>query len=183
MDISRRQTSTVWCSLRVYRRLLSLLAVDPVGLRAQAINGLLSTELDQRAAAFEEALRALDDQILRWSPNVPFVALDSTVYVRHPNKLEEIDFNELVGAHGTAVHILVPILVVEELDPLKQHNKAQVRWRAGYTWAFQDLALRPSLVDREKCLQAGRISGVYAKMIPYRKALFACMTLPDGPGG
>jgi predicted ribonuclease YlaK len=43
--------------------------------------------------------------------------------------------------------LLVPIVVIDELDGLKQHRDNKVRWRAGYTLAVLDRVLpRPTAV-------------------------------------
>jgi predicted ribonuclease YlaK len=57
----------------------------------------------------------------------------------------------------TTVHIFVPIVVIDELDRLKEH--APTRWRAGYTRAVIDrifkvanapAVLRPAEADRSR---------------------------------
>jgi hypothetical protein len=116
----------------------------------RAVNGLVSLELDQRVEAFEAAIKALSEQIIRWSlhqmvdgqytrvpPSETFIVPDTGVYINH-EKLEEADFGALLGMYGSPIRILVPMVVVDELDGLKQHNKSPVRWRAGYTLAVLD---------------------------------------------
>jgi hypothetical protein len=63
---------------------------------------------------------------------------DTTVYIEHEKKLEEADFGAMLGLWGSPIRILVPMVIVDELDGLKQHNKPHVRWRAGYTLAVLD---------------------------------------------
>ena len=104
----------------------------------RAVNDLVSLELDQRVEAFDAAIKALDEQIRRWSLSGEFIMPDTTVYVEHEQKLEEADFGALLGVWGSAIRVVVPIVVVDELDGLKQHNKPHVRWRAGYTLAVLD---------------------------------------------
>jgi predicted ribonuclease YlaK len=106
-----------------------------------AVNGLLSTELDQRTAAFEAAHTALDTQIKYWSQPGCFVVLDTSVYITHPDKLEDTDFAALLDVRGEPVHILVPIVVVDELDGLKKRGQRNVPWRASYTLAVLDRVL------------------------------------------
>ena len=71
-----------------------------------------------------------------------FVLPDTSMFIRHPDKLEDWD---LAPRHAKAgenpIHILVPILVVDELDGLKDHparNARRVRARARYTLAVLD---------------------------------------------
>jgi len=104
----------------------------------RVVNGLVSLELDQRVAAFDEAIKALADQIGRWSRSGAFVVPDSSFYIEHPEKLEVTDFAPLVGVWEDPVHVLVPIVVVDELDGLKQSKDRHVRWRAGYTLGVVD---------------------------------------------
>jgi hypothetical protein len=123
---------------RRYELLLS--GVGQLGGSAteRVVNGLVNLELSQRVAAFDEALRALDSQIERWSRPKVFVVADSSVYIESPVKLEELDFAPLCEVREEPIHILVPIVVVDELDGLKQSKRQQARWRAGYTLAVLD---------------------------------------------
>lgn len=115
----------------------------------RVVNGLVSAELDQRTTAFEQAIKALDEQIERWSITAAFVVLDTSVYIQHDQKLEDLDVDALVPDRAeAAVNILVPITVVDELDGLKQSKDRNTRWRAGYTLAvldrlFEKDALKP----------------------------------------
>jgi hypothetical protein len=109
------------------------------------VNDLLVTELEERTGAFDEACKALEQQIVRWSRSGMFVGLDTSVYLTHPDKLEELDIADLAGARGHDLHVLVPMVVIEELDGLKQRGDNQTRWRAAYTLAFLDKVLtRPT---------------------------------------
>jgi predicted ribonuclease YlaK len=93
------------------------------------VNGLLAAELDERVDAFDVAIKALEVRIRRWRLDAVFVVLDSTVYIEHPQELEAIDFRQLVNGRGEDVHVLVPMVVVDELDGLKQHQRARTRAR------------------------------------------------------
>ena len=104
----------------------------------RVVNGLVSTELDQRVAAFEVAVKTLNDQMNRWSMLGEFAVPDSSFYIQHSEKLEDVDFAPVVDVAGTRVHVLVPIIVVDELDALKQIKDKHIRWRAGYTLAVLD---------------------------------------------
>jgi predicted ribonuclease YlaK len=57
------------------------------------------------------------------------------MFIRYPDKLENWDLAQLLHAGEGPVHILVPILVVDELDRLKESRDKEFRWRAGYTLA------------------------------------------------
>jgi hypothetical protein len=66
------------------------------------------------------------------------VVADTSVYITHPDKLEQIDFVPLVGVRGDPIHLVVPVVVIDELDGLKQGKDNRTRWRAGYTLAVLD---------------------------------------------
>ena len=126
-----------------YRRLLAAFGtVTGVDIASQrALRALISLEVQQRVAAFEAARRALDEQIARWSYLGAFVVADTSVYIEHDDKLEALDLADLIDAEDdlTPVHLLVPIVVVDELDGLKNKaDKPYKRWRAGYTLAVFD---------------------------------------------
>ncbi|WP_408022793.1 PIN domain-containing protein [Streptacidiphilus fuscans] len=66
------------------------------------------------------------------------VVADSSFYIKHSDKLEEVNFSELLDLWDDSVHLIVPMVVVDELDRLKEHRDRHVRWRAGYTLAVFD---------------------------------------------
>jgi hypothetical protein len=126
-----------------YERLLSVagrLTSFEVGTQ-RVLNGMLSLELQQRVAAFEAAYKVLDEQIHRWSRLGAFLVADTTVFIEHENKLEELDLAAIADAEDdlAPVHLFVPIVVVDELTGLKDKaDKPYKRWRAGYTLAVFD---------------------------------------------
>jgi predicted ribonuclease YlaK len=94
------------------------------------VNGLLAAELDERVDAFKLAVKVLEERIRRWQRlDAIFVVLDTTVYIEHPQELEAIDFRQFVNRRGEDIHVLVPMVVVDELDELKQHQRARTRAR------------------------------------------------------
>jgi hypothetical protein len=126
-----------------YERLLSVagrLTSFEVGTQ-RVLNGMVSLELQQRVAAFEAAYKELDEQIHRWSQLGAFLVADTTVFIEHEKKLEELDLAAIADAEDdlAPVHLLVPIVVVDELTGLKDKaDKPYKRWRAGYTLAVFD---------------------------------------------
>jgi PIN domain len=104
----------------------------------RVLNGLVSLELTQRVEAFDAAVKALDEQIQRWSRHGVFVAADTSFYIEHESKLEDVDFRPLLQIREDPVHLLVPIVVVDELDGLKKSKDPHERWRGGYTLAVLD---------------------------------------------
>jgi rRNA-processing protein FCF1 len=104
----------------------------------RVLNGMVSLELRQRVDAFDAAIKASDEQIQRWSRPGVFVVADTSFYIEHEDKLEQVDFRPLLQIREEPVHVLVPIVVVDELDSLKKSKNTHERWRAGYTLAVLD---------------------------------------------
>jgi rRNA-processing protein FCF1 len=104
----------------------------------RVVNGLVSLELDERVEAFDAAVKALDRQIKRWSAYGHYVVLDTSFYIEHKEKLEEVDFGPLINVWESEITVLVPTVVIDELDQLKEIKDRHKRWRAGYTLAVLD---------------------------------------------
>lgn len=125
------------------------------GLAGQAgtppVISLVNAEFDERTFVFDEVQRMLREQISKWSRAGVVIVPDTSFYIRSPEKVDEVDFNGLADANGAPVHVVVPILVVDELDRLKQASVQHTRWRAGYTLAVFDEVLsdpsRPALLQ------------------------------------
>jgi hypothetical protein len=149
---------------RRYEVLLSMIGKFPPDTSDPAVNGLLSTELDERTAACDEACLELGRLIERWSRPGVFVVLDTSVYITHSDKLEEMDFAAMADVRGEDIHVLVPILVVEELDGLKQRGDNHGRWRASYTLAVLDRVL--AHVPASGLLRAADLSALEHQGIP-----------------
>ncbi|WP_433919785.1 PIN domain-containing protein [Streptomyces canus] len=119
-------------------QLLAGLDSFTIGTTQRLVNQLVSGELRQRTAAFTAAVETLAQELQRWQlRGVPVVA-DSSFYIKHPEKLEAVDFGTLLDVTEHPVHLVVPMVVVDELDQLKESKDRHVRWRAGYTLAVLD---------------------------------------------
>lgn len=124
---------------RAYDRLLSTMGTmtgADIGTQ-RVLNGMVGLELTRLVDAFEAAIKALEAQIERWSRPGVFTLADTSVYIEHEDKLENLDFRPLLKIWEDPVHLLVPIVVVDELDGLKK-SKGNERWRARYTLAVLD---------------------------------------------
>jgi hypothetical protein len=129
---------------RGYERLLTAAGnlTSDVPAVQKVLNGMITEELRQRTRAFEDAVLALSDQIARWPANAVYTVPDTSVYIEHESKLEDIDFHSLVPFHWPdhMVRVIVPVIILDELDSLKRSGDARRRWRAGYTLAVMDKA-------------------------------------------
>jgi hypothetical protein len=89
------------------------------------VNGLVSLELDERVEAFDAAIKALGRQIKRWSAYSHYVVPDTSFYIEHPDKLEEVDFGPLINFWESNITLLVPMIVIDELvDALRRSRTA-----------------------------------------------------------
>jgi hypothetical protein len=104
----------------------------------RVLNGLVSLELDERVADFDAAIKALQGQIARWSAYGHYVIPDTSFYIHHKDKLQDVDFGPLINVWQSEITVLAPIVIVDELDRLKEGKDKWVRWRAGYTLAVLD---------------------------------------------
>ncbi|MFG2961605.1 PIN domain-containing protein [Streptomyces sp. NPDC048291] len=128
------------------------------------VNGLVDLEITERVQAFEEAQAALDAQIGRWNGREWFVVADSSFYVHNPDKLAEADLHKVLGLpSGEHIRLLFPMVVVDELDALKEAGKQPARWRASYTLSLLDRTLSGStfgiLHRQELVSQEGEVRG------------------------
>jgi hypothetical protein len=128
---------------RSYDRLLAAagsLTGEDIGTQ-RVLNGLVSNEIQQRSQVLDEAIRDLDSQGRRWPEGIAYAVADTSFYIEHDSKLRETDFAPLLPGvwSDKAVTIIVPIVVLDELDGLKQRGgTAYVKWRASYTLAVFD---------------------------------------------
>jgi hypothetical protein len=123
---------------RGYERLLAsagrLTGADSLPI----LNDLLNLELTQRVDDLDEAIKNLDEAIKRWSGREVIAVADTSLYIEHEHKLEELDLAPLLQIWEDPIRVFVPIIVVDELDGLKRSSDAHTRWRAGYTLAVFD---------------------------------------------
>jgi hypothetical protein len=106
------------------------------------LGNLLDAEFQERTRVLEDAVSTVKSEIVRWSRPGVLVVADTSFYISHPQKIEEADVAALLPIWEEKVRILVPILVVDELDGLKESRQSDMRWRAGYTLAVFDRILR-----------------------------------------
>lgn len=114
----------------------------------RVVRDLVRLELDQRIADLEETINTLQSYQQRWKNAHDLVVLDTCFYIHHPDKLEDADIATAADFAGTRAHVLVPMVIVDELDGLKRQNKQPARWRAGYTVAVLDQVFKRGNVGR-----------------------------------
>ncbi|MCX4233258.1 PIN domain-containing protein [Streptomyces ortus] len=106
------------------------------------VNGLVQQELDDRVGALDAAVEALQSHIRRWSGPGRLAVADSSFYCNSPKPLADTDLHVLMGLPTDEnIHLLFPIVVVDELDRLKEMGADHPRWRAGHTLGRLDEAI------------------------------------------
>jgi len=99
----------------------------------RVVNDLVSQELNERVADFEAAIKTMKAYKDHWSSVGDLVVLDTNFYVEHPTPLIDTDLAQLSAAITSSwdMHVLVPLLVVDELDRLKRDNRVRGRARTA----------------------------------------------------
>lgn len=132
-----------------YERILAatgILAGDDTATQG-VLSGLLRREIERQGEILAEAVKDLQEQIRRWPPNRLYAVADTSFYIDHEHKLEDIDLADQV--HPTwpdqVITLIVPIIVLDEMDGLKNRGpNHHVKWRAGHTLAvFDRIFARP----------------------------------------
>jgi hypothetical protein len=99
---------------------------------------LLTVEIDDRVAALAVANAAFESMLSRWSRAGLFVVLDTSFFIEHAEKFEDVRLAVLVHSRDKPIHVLVPMTIVDELDGLKRSKDKHVRWRASHSLAVID---------------------------------------------
>jgi len=128
---------------RGYERLLTLAAPSSaVGSHTVSVmNEMLNVELSQRVDDLAAARDSLNDAINRWADSPVLILPDTSVYIEYKDKLADLDFGDLTGGDEfplSRLVVLVPIVVIDELDRLKESKNDRVRWRATHTLGVID---------------------------------------------
>ncbi|MFJ3981317.1 PIN domain-containing protein [Streptomyces fungicidicus] len=106
------------------------------------VNLLVNQELEDRIQSLEAAITYIQDQAVRWGGREWFVAADSSFYIQNPDKLADADLHQILKLPPAEhIRLLFPIVVVDELDGLKESGKHRSRWRAAHTLGQLDGAL------------------------------------------
>ncbi|WP_165522012.1 PIN domain-containing protein [Micromonospora zingiberis] len=66
------------------------------------------------------------------------MVLDTTVFIHHDLKFEELNIASILGTRADPIRILLPMMVIDELDGQKRAGRDEARWRAGHATAVID---------------------------------------------
>lgn len=99
----------------------------------RVVNDVVSLELNERVDDLAAAIASLKAAKEHWASVDDLVVLDTNFYLVHPDELKDTDLAQLTArlTPGWAMHVLVPMLVVDELDRLKRDHQARSRARTS----------------------------------------------------
>ena len=143
-----------------------------------ALRYLLTTEVDQLIVNFADTIAQLKAQERRFDEPGRLLVADTSFFIRHPAKLADTVIADDLDERETPLHLMVPIVVVDELDGLKQSKDRHVRWRAGHTLGVLDAALRSGSGRGE--LRPADWTGVDAGAIPRGRVTVEILFDPPG---
>lgn len=108
----------------------------------RVVSGLVNQQLMERADDFDVAIADLEEHTRRFGGDDLLVVLDTNVFMHHPQKLEDLDVHAAIHRAFEPLRIVVPMVVVDELDGLKHTGNGKSRWRAAYSVAYIDRIVR-----------------------------------------
>jgi PIN domain len=110
---------------------MQAMATGPVGMAAN----LVEVEIDDRTTAFETALRTTEAEFKRWDERGRLVVADTSFFHRHSDKLDEADLSKVIGSREAPISLVVPMVIIDELEKQKNASQKDLRWRAAVTLA------------------------------------------------
>lgn len=85
----------------------------------------------EQVEALESAIKELEARKERWANVGDLLVLDTNFYVEHPDEVQDADLARVTANTAPGIYVLVPLLVVDELDRLKRDNRARSRARTA----------------------------------------------------
>lgn len=119
------------------KRHWTLVGLDPA-TQPSTLYGLVALEIDQRDRAFKAEVDAFDASMKKWDGQLGVVVVpDTNVLLHHPSAagatFENVDWGAEVGALSTGAHLVLPMMLIDELDRLKRTGKDTTRTQARLT--------------------------------------------------
>ncbi len=91
------------------------------------VRDLVEVEIDDRLTVLEETIRTTRAEFERWNRVGPIVVADTSFYHQHPQKLDEVDLSRLLEGRHEAICLVVPMVVIDELEKQKRSSDKRVR--------------------------------------------------------
>lgn len=154
-----------------------LAAIAPDNWNRDVLLGVSKFEVETRAALFTAATNELQAQVTRWTSTPGrLIVPDSSLFINYPDKLEDMVLADDLKERDVPLRIVLPIVVVDELDGLKRSGNRHVRWRAGYTLSVLDRLLTNG--EGPARLREADFSGIDSGLIPRGEVLIEVLLDP-----
>ncbi|MGL5824631.1 MAG: PIN domain-containing protein [Nocardioides sp.] len=96
---------------------------------------LIDVELDDRLSVFEDTIKMTESAFRRWDGYNTIVVADTSFYHQHSQKLDDLDLSGLIDSGHRQIHLIVPMVVIDELEKQKRSSDKRIRGRAQITLA------------------------------------------------
>lgn len=117
---------------------LQALAGGPVGV----VRDLVKVEIDDRLTVFEETVRTTRAEFERWDRMGRIIVTDTSFYHQHPEKLDEVDLSKVLESRDAPIGLVVPMVVIDELEKQKRSSDKNLRGSAQVTLAVIERVAR-----------------------------------------
>ncbi len=97
-----------------------------IGRDSPEINWILAEEQRAVLARIDNAIKATRSEIDRWTDVDAVIVPDTNVFLEHRQPFDDIDWSTLVGPDAERLVVVVPILVVEEIDKAKRDGSRRM---------------------------------------------------------
>jgi rRNA-processing protein FCF1 len=165
----------------VQTRVFWALLGSPEAASAPEMSWLSDDELQARAHGLLEANAYLEQVGRRWGPldapwEARFVVADTNVFLHHPQRLDQLDLAADLDCSDSPVHLVIPMVVLDELDKAKDRGQGEAKTNARTT-----IRLLDTLLSNPADLATIRPVG-YSPLDPFvSRGAFTAELLPDPP--
>lgn len=104
------------------------------GMPASQFYGNITVEIDDRRAAIQQLTGAISAALVRWGTS-RLVVVDTSAFYNSPAEFASWDIRSAIPdlTAGHTLHLIIPMVVADELDRLKDSKDRHQRWRARHT--------------------------------------------------
>jgi hypothetical protein len=114
------------------------MATGPVGM----VRDLVEVEIDDRLIFFDESLRTTRAEFKRWDRVGRIVVADTSFFHQHPDKLDHADLSKVLESRDVPIGLVIPMIVIDELEKQKRASDKHLRGRAQVTLAVIERVAR-----------------------------------------
>ena len=110
-------------------------------------------EIERQGELLTQAIKDLQEQIIRWPPDSLYAVADTSFYIEHEDKLQDIDFAPLLDSAwlDKRVTLIVPVIILDELDGVRQRPTQAHRSGAPHTHSGSSTTSSSSQALRASC--------------------------------